>query len=196
MNKIIFVFFAICMSCTVNAQSQNPDGIQNLAPYTTENPFDTLYFSDIYNFYGLENEKYLKINFLPGWQKYFLPEIMNFTHYPSGVPEINPKYFNIKNFTATPESEKNFLNLNHIGYYNQADLNKIYFLANQENILFYKYKDRSVSESGGNQKTKMQYFILHVTKSGSEWQVNAMPIQIPIQGEIPPYTRIALAHRQ
>lgn len=125
---------------------------------------DTLFFYEIYNFYSLPTERYSEIDLSPSWSKYFLPRIMCGRHYFSGVEEILPKASIWDQDGYLTMSENNFLNLDHMGYYTQKDLIKIYFLPNVNNILFYKY----INDDG-----EMEYFELEVFYAFDKWQVFA-----------------------
>lgn len=135
----------------------------NVVQVETKTP-DTLLFAEIYNFYSLPTERYSEIDLSPSWSKYFLPRIMCDRHYFSGVEEILPKasIWDLDGYLTM--SENNFLNLDHMGYYTQKDLEKIYFLPDAKNILFYKY----INDVG-----QMEYFELEVFFAFDKWQVFA-----------------------
>lgn len=145
MKKLIFIFYSISFLFTNLAFSQTQD---------------TFFFSENSGRFIMDNKHLLNSYYSPSYSKNFLPRVMVGRHYDSGVQEILPIFITRNEDTYLNIAEDNMFNLDHMEYYSNKTLDRIYFLSDQKNLLLYMY-------IGDNEK--MRKFCLEVFKEDGIW---------------------------
>ncbi len=148
MKKLIFLFsFFVCLTL----------GNHSIVSGQVS---DTFFFSENSGRFILDNKHLLTSYYSPTYYKYFHPRVMVGRHYFSGVQEIIPKYSIWEEDGYLSISEENMINIDHLEYYSNKTLDRIYFLSDQKNLLLFKY-------IGDNEK--MRKFCLEVFKEDGIW---------------------------